>query len=502
MMSEQEFLSSPWKREHSHPAFNDSSFSIRPAPEFSTGEVVLSSLYRAAGFDGVSEKQVPSLGNDFRKALDKERRRQRPAGRLSPEAWRTVVDRLVQSPKVSKQSSKRFLSLSPVIPDTALYAGAARLSGNPWNPGQLIRHIITLGSPTPTFAERTWAELHEALSVAADDDVWARWLQTEFEPRRPEGVHWQPTRLQLSDPLPEADRREIAYPSKQFTTDLLGVMGAKSAMTRRQWITLIEALLRIGSVSHVLWLCDVTDRLWRAVRAALEGRADAVLDGPGAIRSEILSVRRRMLSFGNPAVPAIRDLASRYLSARLGINCVLWALENLEAAPKQLASSHDIHGFLATISSNAEALKRRGVIGTFNDLQDREVRTICCKKGVGANLLEFSQYTLGQRQTMEQALRGYDQGYFLRKKGDARNAPWVLSLGPAAVLAMVHCCLHAVEGPRSVQRLALHLGAYGIEFDLHGVNDSTLGRQLRMLGLVLDSPDAESGMLLVPPFAA
>jgi hypothetical protein len=52
-----------------------------------------------------------------------------------------------------------------------------------------------------------------------------------------------------------------------------------------------------------------------------------------------------------------------------------------------------------------------------------------------------------------------------------------------------------------VQRLATHLSSYGIEFDMHGLNESDLGRQLRMLGLVLDSPDAESGMLLVPPFA-
>ncbi len=66
---------------------------------------------------------------------------------------------------------------------------------------------------------------------------------------------------------------------------------------------------------------------------------------------------------------------------------------------------------------------------------------------------------------------------------------------------MTHCCLHEVSGPRSVQRLAKHLSSYGIEFDLHGLNDSDLGQQLRMLGLVLDSPDAESGMLLVPPFA-
>lgn len=115
--------------------------------------------------------------------------------------------------------------------------------------------------------------------------------------------------------------------------------------------------------------------------------------------------------------------------------------------------------------------------------------------------MEFAQYTLGHRQTLDETLRGYDQGYFLRKRGEARNSPWILALGPVAVLAMAHCCLHEVKGPRSVQRLAMHLASYGIEFDMHGLNESDLGRQLRMLGLVLDSPDAESGMLLVPPFA-
>ena len=238
------------------------------------------------------------MGNDFRKALDKERRKQLAAGRLTPEAWRTVVDRVVQSPKVPQQSSKRFLSLSPVVPDAAIYSGAARVRGNPWNPGQLIKQMIALGSDMQARAESTWAELHEALSVEAGDDVWARWLQSEFEPRRPEGVHWAPRPLDLADPFPEADRRVVAYPAKQFVADLVGILGAKSAMTRRQWITLLEALLRLGAVSHVLWLCDVNDRLWRAARAALGGEAGTLPVDAAAIQRDILSVRRRMLSFG------------------------------------------------------------------------------------------------------------------------------------------------------------------------------------------------------------
>ena len=56
-------------------------------------------------------------------------------------------------------------------------------------------------------------------------------------------------------------------------------------------------------------------------------------------------------------------------------------------------------------------------------------------------------------------------------------------------------------GPRSVRRLAQHLEGYGIRADHRDIAQNDLGHQLRMLGLVLDSPDAESGMLLVPPFA-
>ncbi|MNJ70760.1 hypothetical protein D3C77_672420 [compost metagenome] len=55
-------------------------------------------------------------------------------------------------------------------------------------------------------------------------------------------------------------------------------------------------------------------------------------------------------------------------------------------------------------------------------------------------------------------------------------------------------------GPRSVHRLGQHLEAYGIAVDKHDIGRNDLGHQLRMLGLVLDSPDAESGMLLLPPF--
>ena len=139
---------------------------------------------------------------------------------------------------------------------------------------------------------------------------------------------------------------------------------------------------------------------------------------------------------------------------------------------------------------------------TVIELLDRETRTLLCRKGIGSNINEFVTYSLQQRQTANPRLRGYDQGYFLRKRGTHASSPWIVSLGPVAAIALVHCSLFAVAGPRSVHRLAQHLAQYGVSMDHRDIPQNELGHQLRMLGLVLDSPDAESGMLLVPPFRA
>src|SRR3546814_381297 len=131
---------------------------------------------------------------------------------------------------------------------------------------------------------------------------------------------------------------------------------------------------------------------------------------------------------------------------------------------------------------------------------DLENRTLLCRKGIGSNINECVTYSLQQRQTANPLLRGYDQGYLLRKRGTHSSSPWIVSLGPVAAIALVHCSLSGVAGPRSVHRLAQHLAQYGVSMDHRDIPQNELGQQLRMLGLVLDSPDAESGMLLVPPF--
>ena len=344
-----------------------------------------------------------------------------------------------------------------------------------------------------------WKKLFEALSVAETDVVWARWLQEEFELRRNAETKWSLSELPRDEAFKNPENKNLRIPARQFVRDLESIFQAKKYMTRRQWVSLLEAVLRLSCASHVLWLCDVNHLVWQSIREAINAAKQFSTE---EVTREIVSSSRPFLTYGNPAVPIIRDYASRYLIARIGINLVLLQLELQGVEIKSIRSCEELCEFLGKVFNYRKELKTAGTEALVASLKegDTNARTIACKKGIGSNLVEFSRYVLGQRQTANDSLRGYDQGFILRKKTEHPKAPWIVSMGPVAILAIVHCCLRDAAGPRSITKLCHHLSNYGIQVDRDNVTTGELGKKLRMLGLVLDSPDAESGMLLVPPF--
>lgn len=494
-MSIAEYQLDPWKK--SHKAYSESAFGIRPAPEFATSEVVVSSLYRAVGFETFSENMVSSSGRELdKKYLGSSKA---PPNAIENDTWQTILHGVLASPKQSNQSSRRFLQMCPMVPDANLYSGSARLSGNTWNPGALLQRVIQMGSFSAEDAEALWKSVFDALSVNNDDDAWARWLQEEFERRNLNGQKWAyaPLPAEKNSLSPE-DKAILKFPAQQFVIDLKAVISAKGAMTRKQWISLLESVVRIGAVSHVLWLASVNARIWECALGILSGQA-APTD-LSETRSALFMSDAHYLSYGNVVMPTVRNITSAYLSGRLGCNVILWHLEQLGVSLSPLNSCQEVQDFLTMVDKHRDALISAGAIADFHQLVDEHARTLACKKGIGSNLMEFCRYSLGKRQTAETTLRSYDQSYFFNKRSPAKSSPWVVSLGPVALLAVVFCCLREFKGPRSVKHLSNHLSLYGISVTVDDIGTSELGRELRMLGLILDSPDAESGILLVPPF--
>ncbi len=490
------FREEPWRT--SHRAYQESALAMSPAPEYASSEVILSSLYRHAGLEGATERTVPQRGRDLDKEVQwyRDRSRKPDAAALDADTFHTLIHSVLESPKLPNQSSKRFVQVTPLVPQAAVFSGSARLSSNSWPAGALVRRMVWLGSPDATAAKVTWQSLFEALSVADDDDIFARFLQAEIEAWSPQPT-WAAAEPDEQSTLDPVDREGLDYPARRFVRDLASIIDAKDSMTRRQWTSLLEAIVRLAAVAHVTWLCDVHAKSWECIRAALDGSGPS---DAAAARAMIYPRAFQFLSYGDRALPGIKDRASAFLQARLGLNAALWALEAAGVEGASLSSAAGIADVCIRLRAHAAKVESTGIRNVLADVSERETRTLLCKKGIGSNIMEFARHVLGQRQAANPVLRGYDQGFSLRKRGTSNSSPWVVGLGPVSVLALVHCSLAGTTGPRSVRRLSQHLAGYGAIVDYRDIATNDLGHQLRMLGLVLDSPDAESGMLLVPPF--
>jgi len=503
-MSLEEFKKSPWAK--SHERYSKSALSLVPAPEYANSEVLIAGLYRVIGMkdlqDGgklLSEGKVPGYGRqlDRKVGLHRDKGTTPEGAALDGDAFHVLLREVMESPKLQNQSKKRFIQVTPLVGETASFSGSARLAGNPWPAGSLVRRMVWLGSPDAQAATGSWNKLFAALRVEEKDDVFARFLRDELVAwtGQPWGPECLPPEADSVVCLPPDEFKGLALPARQFTRDLESIIAAKPMLTRRQWTSLLEAIIRIAGVAHVAWICEVQRRIWGVLGDVLRGET-ALAD----VRSLIYPRQFEYLRYGASAVSGLKDRTSRYLRARLGINTLLWSMEEAGVLPEGgLSTASEVTNLAAAVEQH------RGVLGEVirlaDDLADQESRALRCGKGVGSNVMEFARHVLYQRLAENQLLRGYDQGYVLRKRGSAKNSQWICAPGPVALLALVHCSLAGLSGPRSVQRLAQHLEAYGIMVGHREIATNGLGHQLRMLGLVLDSPDAESGMLLIPPFA-
>jgi hypothetical protein len=503
MKTLEDFTEKPWHKDSTHAIYESAFLHMRPAPEYASGEVVLASVYRNLGFKNVSEGKVPKFGRAFNKVL-KAGKRPKDGSKstgIDSDSWSGIVVSNLKSPKQPNQTAKRFLQVMPIVPDATIYSLSARLSANSWNPGELVNTILDFGTSSEKKAQAERKAIFEALTVDDSDDIWARFLQEEFESwRKPsDELGWKFSGdRKWSSAVEEWHEVESPCPAQQFTKDIGQIIRLKNLLTRRQWITMLESLARLGSASHVMWICNSNKNCFDLLSSALRGVKPAAGGFDGLMKSS------QTLRYDQLAAKAINDLSIGFIYARAGINLLLWMLESKNLIPKDdaisLANSLKIDRLAEFVFENREKIDIAEFNAYLGAAMANNPREASGKKGVASNIKEFLRHVLGQRQTAEKGLDSYDQGYYLRKKGAYRTAPWVVSLGPVSVLTIVHALSGESTGPQTVENLCSHLNNYGIALEAQDVPMNALGKILRDLGLVLDSPDAEGGMVVVSPF--
>lgn len=510
MIPIEEFIQKPTDSSKNHLAYSNSFLNLNTAPEYVIGEVILASLYRNIGWTNSETKTKFSEASIFKyggitegllKKIEKDSRTISDSKIFENKIFSEILRVFLQSPRMKNQVKSQNLVLYPIVADTSLYSSAARMKGNPWNPGGLLEESILCGCKNYTEASQIWLELFNALNSDPKDeseDIWSRILSKEFSSWRDASVIWGDTPNKITKPAYAFYSFENSFrqiPAAQFVKDISSVIKLKQQLTRKQWISILESLLRLGCASHLLWVCRVNTIIWGHLLDVLKGNNAS----RNILEERIFGKNLIELKYGDNINNSIRKHAREYLIARVGINYLLHKLG--EFAPESINSLDDIISLSELIIAKREMIPAPEQLNKeLLGMLENDPKLLNCSKGIGNNIYEFVRYSLGQKKTAEETQKSFDQGYWLRKKGDYSSAPWILEMGPVAILLMVYCETEPYNFSRTINSLCDHMSSYGISINPKDIANSKLAYSLRSLGLVTDSPDAEGGMVINKPF--
>ena len=505
-----DFIEEPTLKRNIHAAYSDSMFTTE-APEMSTGEVLLGSVYRKLIFDLHDNSVDLSLIESLPSAFVTE-----------SELWSSLLlerGGLASPLKSGQRGPRPFRQLMPLVPQVAKHACVLGSHGRRWFPGNLLFDVLGAGAE-PASSQTLLTSLAHSLAVGDNDDMFARFTESRLS---------SVTTASAPAPLVIDEKRQRAYrgrtspllsfnPAERFCRDLGSVLELKDKLTRRQWTVLVEAVLRIAMGTHVLWVCHANARCWEMVLSVTSGEP---VPTESEVENKIWHSHRDSNSFlevGRDAVPLIKQVLERHLFGRFGINLVLHKLEDAGNAwplnqiigynaGSGRSSPQAVHAFLEHVANHRMSIDpvnpSQWLRSQCRDMCDKRLQLVKSDKGFTNNLLEFIRHSLGQIETENPEQKSYDQSYMLanRKRARGRSGPWLVQPGPAMLILLVHSCYRSQgDIPASLDDLRMHLADYGLLAPAGELADGQVGADLEKLGLVVDSPDAAGGRLLVAPF--
>lgn len=501
-----------------HQSYADSMFA-NTAPEYSTGEVLLASVYRGLLL-GITESRV-----DLANIAQTSSRMPVPVG--GQDVWEPLLLRrggLASPLRHGQHSPIASQQLMPLVPSVARIAGVLGQPRSRWTPFNLLLETVGAGSGA-AGGQSLLTRLGDALVINNNDDIFARFVEYALQEGL-RGIEPVPAATApYTQPLLEG-RHLLAFrdhpvprgrcPSERFCLDIDQVLALKGSLTRRQWTVLVEAALRLGLGMHVLWNCRANAAAWRLACDVASGRAVPALAEVEDAVWPAEPESRPLLEIGVNAQPLLERLIEEYAYARTGLNLLLCRLEDIGAqwpvtqpigfdAGMGTAAPAALHAFLSHVATNRQLIDPADAGSWLRsrvaELFDKELRELARRtKGYSRNLYFFARYSLGQVKTKDPEQRSYDLAYLLAYVGEGKPLP--VQPGPDMLVMLVHaCCMANRSFPVALDDFRQHLAEYGLHVPAGELIDGKTGRDLVRLGLVVDSPDAAGGRLLVPPFS-
>ncbi len=509
-------------------------FQFPVIPEYLPSEVLMASCYRALGFSSLRDVSISQNGKALWKLVSLESGLP-PSPFNRNEVRRLLKDVLLSPEDPSQKRGQKYpdlLFLAPLVPATALFSNPIRLNrnatssgGNPWNVETLFKALVSYSSRDSADGEDLWNQLFTALSVIDDnDDFFARIVERLLQEY---AKHLKETGLVEASSLPiwtktqndaanqgkvflhPSDRATFSgqSPLDEIRNGLRLVLDLKPIFSRWQWLTILDAHLRMSMMAFVMWLLDLHHVASLAIQQyVLGGKQIPDIPSREFIR-QLCSESREdckedVFFYGEGFSKAQVRIVTRYARDVIRLAFFLDAAKELNPVKFNSLDWSTVEGFVSSLKSFAPEFHAPEIRKDFENgyvaIADAEKKVLNPSKGRLKHFLEFFA-VLRQKAVIDgqRDFIRYDQSFLVRKKGRYSRAPFIVDLGSVSCFTASYCCAkgrHVFPKPE----LKEYLEKFYVK--IRSTHDDQFVGHLKGLGLTMDSPDAGGGLMILNPF--
>lgn len=513
-------------------------FTLPLAPEYLTGPMLLATLYRMLGFKGAvrRDSDYSYLGSVLKQDL--------LAGQFSvtpftPEQTVALFESVLATPQEeAKGKYSKHLFLYPLVPWMTLLSQPVRLSarikdpqkdgggtgGNAWRVDKLLANLMRESIPEREIGDIAWHNVFTALSITSaeidpPEDSIALMMDKALEnyfsalPSDVYGGNFNWVYTSIYDDLataPRISREDVegfgANPLLVFRENVESLLSLKSDLTRLQWLSMIEAYLRIAVPAYVAWLMRIQVCVQQNIAFALSHSGE--LSASQIYESSLLKEgsSKALFTYGTTFSRGLGELVLTHQKTILWLR--LFDAEAHEAMGLKM-DWNSVNSIVNSTNTVLRTLRARGKEDAFRNTLVAKYEMICTDASVDSKILNrkstvarhMSEFfgVMRQANPVAPELISPDQSYWVRRRNTTvANSQWIVKPGALSLLTLVQCCAMSSRVGVTQSSFVEYLLNFGIT--IPAPEKKHFHEQLRNLGLTLDSPDAEEGVIIVPPF--
>ena len=468
--------------------------------------ILIASLYRNLKLVNASESDSNSNANLLFNEINSEKKL---GSIFSNDVLKNLFYTSLSVPSSDTQLKVKKFLINPLVPEIGNFGLAARHAASPWNPGAFIIEIIANSVKSSQDFINIITKLRSALIIDPNNesDLWALCIKNEFvaitnnlEIDGNNNLHESYFLELYNKNKKKKQLYAFSKNSEIVISDLENIINLKNKLTRQKWVGILEGYLRLMIFNHIIYTLNLS-------KSYLELIYNKINNNDSSLNEEDLNdflnnkyiINDIRLTVGSQRKLFIVKNIDNYSY----YNSFVYYIMNEIGEPSFV--DFDKESFYRITEKVIKYLKdnsnARKIKANFNTKHEDQLLKYNENYSSFKNIKESLEY-LCSRKTSTNSKFISDVNFIFEKSTSSNNAPYIFNVSAGVISTLTaliflrqNYSYEFISGLEFIKELQ----KYNIELSIKDISEGKIKETLLSLGIVIDSPDTEGGILIMKP---